>query len=59
MLIYFEYKYTEMTINMMYGFVNFIIRFYLWLMLLNVFAKSNVFSFLYFIAVLIFWFQRL
>lgn len=59
LLIYFQYKHTLMKINMMYGFLSFVIRFYLWLMLLNVYAKNDVFSFAYFIAVICFWFQRL
>ena len=41
----------------MLGLLTFIIRFYLWLMLINVYAKSNVFAFGYLAAVVYFWFQ--
>lgn len=57
MLIYFDYRYAQMKISILYGLLIFIIRLYLWLMLLNVYAKSNVFSFLYFLAVVFFWFK--
>ena len=46
-----------MKISMMYGLLIFMIRLYLWLMLLNIYAKSSIFSFIYFIAVVIFWFK--
>lgn len=46
-----------MKITLMYGLLTFMIRLYLWLMLINVYAKSNVFSFFYFIAVVYFWFK--
>ena len=59
LLIYFSYKQTQIKLSSLYGILNFIIRFYLWLMLINVYAKSNIFAFFYLIAVLIFWFKRL
>lgn len=43
----------------MFGLLSFIIRFYLWLMLLNVYAKTDAFSFAYLISVLYFWFKPL
>lgn len=43
----------------MFGFLSSIIRFYLWLMLLNVYAKTDIFSFAYLISVLYFWFKPL
>ena len=57
MLIYFSYRYVLFKINSLFGLLTFIIRFYLWLMLLNVYAKSNIFAFGYFIAVVYFWFK--
>jgi len=59
MLIYFQFKHVLMQINFAYGCLNFIIRFYLWLMLMNVYAKNNIFSIAYLVAVLVFWFRRL
>jgi len=59
LLIYFSYKQTQIKISTMYGLLNFIIRIYLWLMLINVYAKTNVFAFFYLFAVLIFWFKKL
>ena len=43
--------------NVRFGFIHFIIRFYLWLMLINIYSKSNMFGFAYFIAVICFWFR--
>jgi hypothetical protein len=43
--------------NVLYGCIHFMIRFYLWLMLINLYTKSNVFGFAYLIAVLSFWFK--
>lgn len=57
MLIYFKYRYASFRMEWMLGLLTFIIRFYIWLMLLNVYAKSNVFAFGYLIAVVYFWFQ--
>lgn len=45
-------------LNMLYGCIHFMIRFYLWLMLINLYSKSNVFAIAYFIAVLCFWFRE-
>jgi len=59
MLIYFTYKHTQVKISTMYGILNLIIRLYLWLMLINVYEKTNIFAFFYLIAVLIFWFKPL
>lgn len=59
MLIYFSYKHAQMKISSMYGLLNLIIRVYLWLMLINVYEKSNIFAFFYLIAVLYFWFKPL
>lgn len=42
---------------MLYGCIHFMIRFYLWLMLINLYSKANIFAFAYFIAVLWFWFR--
>lgn len=44
-------------LNVLYGCVHFMIRFYLWLMLINLYSKGNVFAFAYLIAVLCFWFR--
>lgn len=44
-------------LNMLYGCIHFMIRFYLWLMLINLYSKGNIFAFAYFIAVLWFWFR--
>jgi hypothetical protein len=44
-------------LNFLYGCIHFMIRFYLWLMLINLYSKGNVFAFAYFIAVLCFWFK--
>jgi hypothetical protein len=49
----------QFKLNLMVGLLNFIIRFYLWLMLLNVYAKSNMFAFGYLGAVVYFWFQSI
>ena len=57
MLIYFSYRYTLFKINSLFGLLTFIIRFYLWLMLINVYAKSDIFAFGYLAAVIYFWFQ--
>jgi hypothetical protein len=59
MLIYFEFRFVSITMNLLYGCISFVIRLYLWLMLLNVYAKSNVFGFAYLFAVLFFWFRKL
>lgn len=45
-------------LNMLYGCIHFMIRFYLWLMLINLYSKGNIFAFAYFIAVLWFWFRE-
>lgn len=44
-------------LNVLYGCIHFMIRFYLWLMLINLYSKGNIFAFAYFIAVLCFWFR--
>jgi hypothetical protein len=44
-------------LNMLYGCIHFMIRFYLWLMLINLYSKGNIFAFAYLIAVLWFWFR--
>jgi hypothetical protein len=59
MLVYFSYRHVQFKLNLMVGLLNFIIRFYLWLMLLNVYAKSNMFAFGYLGAVVYFWFQSI
>ena len=58
MLIYFSYRYTLFKINSLFGLLTFIIRFYLWLMLINVYTKSNIFAFGYLAAVVFFWFKE-
>jgi hypothetical protein len=44
--------------NVLYGCIHFMIRFYLWLMLINLYSKNNVFGFAYLIAVVYFWFRN-
>jgi hypothetical protein len=43
----------------MYGALMFLLRLYLLMMLINLYKKSNIFSFVYLISVLYFWFQKL
>lgn len=45
--------------SFIYGCLNFIIRFYVWLMLINVYAKNDAFAIAYLIAILVFWFKKL
>ncbi len=59
MLIYFDYKGTMIKINYLYGALMFLLRFYLLMMMINLYDKSNIFSFAYLAAVLYFWFQKL
>ena len=42
---------------MIYGFMMALIRLYLLMMLINLYEKSNIFSFAYLFAVLFFWFK--
>lgn len=44
--------------NMIYGFMMALIRFYLLMMLINLYEKSNIFAFAYLFAVLFFWFKK-
>lgn len=57
-LIYFSYKETYTQINILYGLLSALIRVYLWLMLINVYEKSNIFAFAYMAAVFYFWFRN-
>lgn len=59
MLIYFDYKGTMIKINYLYGAMMLLLRFYLLMMLINLYEKSNIFAFAYLFSVLFFWFQKL
>ncbi len=58
-LIYFDYKMNQLKIYVLYGTMTFLIRLYLWLMLLNLYEKTNVFSFAYLITIFFFWFRTI
>jgi hypothetical protein len=58
-LIYFGYKKTNTQINLLYGLLTAMVRTYLWLMLINVYEKSNIFAFAYMAAVFYFWFKKI
>ena len=59
LLIYFGYRSLGVQLSVLVGAIDAIIRAYLWLMLLNVYVKSSVFSIIYLLAVLAFWFKPL
>ena len=59
MLIYFQYKETLIKINLITGTMMMLLRFYLLMMLINLYEKSNVFAFAYLISILFFWFSPL
>ena len=44
--------------NIIYGLMMALIRFYLLMMLINLYEKSNIFAFAYLIAVFFFWFKK-
>lgn len=57
--MYFQYKGTLININLINGIMMALIRFYLLMMLINLYEKSNIFAFAYLFIVLFFWFRTI